>query len=77
MNISKVQNLRKTKDFEITDRINIYYANNQKFVDAISSYVDTIKKETLAIDLIEKDLDVDEVNLNGIDVKFDVERVSK
>lgn len=75
--ISKVQNLRKTKDFEITDRIKIYYTENNDFENAISNYIEIIKKETLALDIIKKELDTEEVNLNGVNVKFDVERVSK
>jgi len=75
--ISKVQNLRKTKDFEITDRINIYYVKNDDFTNAIANYLELIKDETLAIEIEEKDVDTDSVNLNGIDVKFDVERRQK
>ena len=73
--ISKVQNLRKSKDFEITDRITIYYSENKDFENAISNYVEVIKEETLAIELIKKELDVELSNLNGIEVKFDVEKV--
>ena len=72
--ISKVQNLRKTKDFEITDRITIYYSENNDFENAISNYIEVIKEETLAVELIKKDLDVELSNLNGLDVKFDVEK---
>ena len=75
--ISKVQNLRKAKDFEITDRITIYYSDNKEFENAIKNYIDTIKKETLALEIVKKDLTSEEANLNGINVKFDVERVSK
>ena len=75
--ISKVQNLRKAKDFEITDRITIYYSENSDFENAISNYIDVIKEDTLALELIKKDLDVEESNLNGIEVKFDVERIEK
>ena len=73
--ISKVQNLRKAKDFEITDRITIYYSENSEFKKAISDYIEVIKKETLALEIIEKELGVEVSNLNGIEVKFDVEKV--
>ena len=75
--ISKVQNLRKTKDFNITDRITIYYSENNEFDKAISKYVEIIKNETLAVELVKKELDVESSNLNGIEVKFDVERIEK
>ena len=65
------------KDFEITDRINIYYAKNDDFTKAIANYLELIKDETLAIEIEEKDVDTDSVNLNGLDVKFDVERRKK
>ena len=72
--ISKVQNIRKTKDFDITDRINLYYSENQEFEDAISAYIDTIKEETLAVELIKKEGLIESYNLNGIEVYLDVER---
>ena len=75
--ISKIQNLRKEKDFEITDRIKLYYAENKEFTKAIEKYLDLIKAETLALEVIVKDVKTDAVNLNGIDVKFDVERIKK
>ena len=75
--ISKVQNLRKEKDFEITDRIKIYYSENENFTKAISNYIELIKDETLALEIIVKDVDTDSVNLNGLDVKFDVEQIKK
>ena len=75
--ISKIQNLRKEKDFEITDRIKLYYSENSEFTKAIEKYLDLIKAETLALEVIVKDVDTEAVNLNGIDVKFDVERVQK
>ncbi len=72
--ISKVQNLRKAKDFEITDRITIYYSENNEFENAISNYIELIKKETLALELVKKELKVETTNLNGIDIQFDVEK---
>ena len=75
--ISKIQNLRKEKDFEITDRIKIYYSKNEELTKAISNYLDLIKSETLALEVSEKEVNTDSVNLNGIDVNFDVERIEK
>ena len=73
--VSKVQNLRKTKDFNITDRIYIYYYSEDNFMDKIKDYIDFIKKETLCDSLISEKT-VDEItNLNGIDVYLDVKRV--
>ena len=72
--ISKVQNLRKTKDFNIVDRIKIYYSSSE-LNDKITNFVEMIKSETLAIELINQDNDGEAYNLNGIESKLDVERV--
>ena len=73
--ISKVQQMRKNKDFAITDRINIYYKKNERFSDSISDFVDVIKNETLAIDIVEKEVSGDIVDLNGLEVSIEVEKV--
>ena len=53
--ISKVQNLRKEKDFDIENRINLYYNSNDYFDVVIKEFKDYIKDETLAIDIIKKE----------------------
>lgn len=73
--ISKVQNLRKSKDFDITDRIHIYYEGPKEFTKAISSLLDLIQDETLALSIEEKKNEGEIYNLNGLDVRLDVERV--
>ncbi len=74
--VSKVQQLRKNKDFNITDRIYIYYYSSEDILDKLENFLDFIKKETLC-DMLIEEKKVDEVtNLNGIDVYLDVERVS-
>ncbi len=73
--ISKVQQLRKNKDFEITDRIKIYYEKNVKFEEAIKEFIDTVKNETLALEITPKDNCSEVLDLNGIDVKLDIERI--
>ena len=73
--ISKVQQLRKTKDFNITDRIYIYYYTDIDLLKKLDKYLDFIKKETLC-DMIIQEKMVDEIsNLNGIDVYLGVKRV--
>ena len=72
--ISKVQNLRKTKDFNITDRINIYYYSETDVEKRLHNYLDYIKKETLCINLIKENRG-ESFNLNGLDINLDVERV--
>ena len=73
--ISKIQNLRKEKDFEITDRINIYYGKNKEFEESIKEFISLIKNETLCIELIAKEGLDKSFDLNGIEVYLDVERI--
>ena len=72
--ISKVQNLRKQKDFDVADRIKLYYEGPSSFDKVIESFGDMIKKETLSKELIKKEGLTDKFNLNGIEVKLDVEK---
>ena len=72
--ISKVQNLRKEKDFDVSDRINLYYESNDNLDDVINSFGEMIKKETLSLNLIKKDDLSYNFNLNGKEVKLDVEK---
>ena len=72
--ISKVQNMRKAKDFEITDRINLYYNGDKDFEEAIEEYRETIKKETLAVEFSKKENLEEMFNLNGMEVYLDVEK---
>ena len=73
--VSKVQNLRKSKDFDIVDRIHLYYSKNDEFEKVLEEYSDFIKKEVLAVDIIEKDISGNTVNLNGLEIDIDVEVV--
>ena len=72
--ISKIQQLRKNKDFNIVDRINIYYSHNDAIEEAIEEYRDMIMKDTLAEQIDERNDLTEEFNINGIEVKLDVAR---
>ena len=74
--ISKIQNLRKNNKFEVSDRINIYY-NGKEFEKVISKYGEYIKNETLTVNIIEKDLNINEISVNGIPVFVEIEKVIK
>ena len=73
--VSKVQNLRKSYDFNITDRIYIYYYSDENLMERIKDYIEFIKKETLCDSIILEKIVDDVTNLNGIDVYLDVKRV--
>ena len=72
--ISKVQNLRKTKDFDIADRITLYYNGDDEVTEAVTKYNDFIKNETLSTDIVVKFNLKEEVDLNGHTTYIDVEK---
>ena len=73
--ISKVQQLRKTMNFDITDRINMYIDATSEYKENIKDYLDMIKDETLTIDVYDKDGIEDKVNINDYEVGFVLEKV--
>ena len=74
--ISKVQQLRKTMNFDITDRINIYIDASEEYKENIKDYLDMIKDETLTINVYDKDDIEDKVNINDYEVGFVLEKVN-
>jgi isoleucyl-tRNA synthetase len=73
--VRMVQALRKTKDFDISDRIKLAYSSDDnKVKTAITEYADYIKEQVLALEIAEttsiSEPTVDE--LGGAEVKFDV-----
>ena len=72
--ISKVQQLRKTMNFDITDRINMYIDATSEYKENIKDYLDMIKDETLTINVYDKDGIEDKVNINDYEVGFVLEK---
>ena len=72
--VSKIQNMRKEKDFDIEDRINIYYNGDSYFEEVLKEFNDYIKDETLTIDIIKNESLNDEYELNDIKVYLDIEK---
>ena len=73
--VSKVQNLRKEKDFNIVDRIRLYYKTDDEAKEAIQHFEEFIKNETLSLELIEKENISYQIDLNGHEATIDVEQV--
>ena len=73
--ISKVQNLRKERGFEVLDRINLYVSGNQMLENIIKENEETIKKETLTLEIINRESQqhCTECNINGEKVNIGVE----
>ena len=73
--VSKVQQLRKSSDFNIVDRINLYYSGDEDFDKAIDKFDKYIKDETLSLSITKDDNLTESFDLNGHDVKLKVEKV--
>ncbi len=71
--ISKVQQMRKSKDFEMMDRIVIYVNADADVKRAVEKFRDYICSETLADDIKEKS-GLEESDLNGHKTGIDVEK---
>ena len=73
--LSKVQNMRKDRNFEVLDRINLYVSENTMLENIIKKFEDTIKKETLSSNIIynEKRDGYIDTGINGENLKIDVE----
>lgn len=64
--VSKIQNIRKEKDFDILDEIIVKYTASTRLNEAIENYKDFIKEETLCKELIRlEQLDEKEIDFNG------------
>ena len=74
--VSKVQNLRKTTGFEITDRIHVTYESDSEVEEAVNTHKEFIMNETLALTLELAKLDEEVMDLNGHDAKIKVEKAN-
>ena len=73
--LSKVQNMRKDKGFEVLDKINLYVSGNDMLEEVVKKYADEIKRETLALSIEynkQRDTYID-TNINGEHMNLDVE----
>ena len=72
--ISKVQNIRKENDYNIIDRINLYYKGDEEVDEAVNKFNEFIKKETLAINISVKEGINNSYDLNGHEVFIETEK---
>ena len=70
--VSKVQNMRKTKGLEITDRIILYYDGSEEFNKALEMFEEYIKDETLATTITKKNDLTEKFDINGEEVAIDL-----
>lgn len=72
--VSKVQQMRKQKDFDMMDRIRIYVDPSEPVAEAIDVYGDFIRKETLAEEIL-RGQGLSAFDLNGETAGIEVEKI--
>ena len=77
--LSKVQNMRKDKDFEVLDNINLYVFGNKMLEEVVKENEEMIKHDTLAVKVVyeDKTKNATETTINGETLFIDVEKVEK
>ena len=72
--ISKIQNMRKDKGFEVADKIKLYVADNEMLLDVIKKFAEVIKKETLTQEIVyNEEANYTETVINGEKLNMTVE----
>ena len=74
--ISKIQTMRKEADFEVTDKIKVYYEGTEKAEGIFAAHADEIGEEVLATEVIKEAPKgyTKEWNINGEKVTLGVEK---
>jgi len=77
--VRRVQSLRKDADFDIADRIQLFYTASEQLEAAIQAFGDYIKEETLAVELtagvIPEDLPLLQDEFDGESVRICIQKV--
>ena len=75
--LSKVQNMRKDKGFEVLDNITLYVYGNEMLEELVKKNEELIKHDTLAVNVVyTKNTDTaTETNINGETLFVDVEKI--
>ncbi len=74
--VSRIQNMRKEADLEVSDRIAVEYAVPAEVASAIEAFTDYISAETLSVTLTAvPGCDGDAAEINGQDCAFRIRRV--
>lgn len=76
--VSKVQQMRKNNDYEVTDNIRIFLDANEAVSKAVDEFEDYIKTETLAVEIIRTEDDsFEKVNINDHMTGIRLERITE
>ena len=72
--VSKVQQMRKQKDFEMMDNIEIHISTDEEVLKAIEKFKDYIMEETLSLSVLSSD-EGEDVDLNGHKAKLSIKKL--
>ncbi|MFV0536167.1 MAG: isoleucine--tRNA ligase [Dysgonomonas sp.] len=74
--VNRIQNIRKSSGFEITDRISIKISENEQVRDSISDYKEYIASQVLADNIeLSEVIDGQDVDMDGYILRMSVEKV--
>lgn len=73
--VSKIQNLRKSSGFDISDRINMKYNGPKEIIDAINEFEDYIKGEILALNIEISDNLEEKIKINDYEIEVTITQV--
>lgn len=74
--INRIQNLRKDKDFELTDRIHIFIEEHSPFIEDIKKNEEYISSEVLSskIEIVSSLSNFNEIEIDEVNFKINVEK---
>ncbi len=74
--INRIQNLRKEKDFELTDRINIFIEESSPFLEDIKKNEEYISSEVLSskIEIVSSLSNFSEIEIDEVNFKINIEK---
>jgi len=74
--INRIQNLRKDKDFDLTDRINIFVEESSPFINDIRKNEEYISSEVLSnkIEIVSSLSNFNEIEIDEVNFKINVEK---
>ena len=73
--VSKIQQLRKTENFDVEDRINIYIDSNKDFINQLMTNMEYIKSETLCLNFKEDKKASTKLTINEYEILVTLERL--
>jgi isoleucyl-tRNA synthetase len=73
--VNRIQKTRKDIGLNVTDRIQIKYATNDRLTLAIEKHKDYIARETLCTDFVAEEADAHSFDVEGNELKLDIEKI--